>query len=47
MSSKLESTVQCGAYTDAATSVLNTGLPQNLISIDDGIKKLNAASCKK
>jgi multiple sugar transport system substrate-binding protein len=38
---------QCAGFVDARTNVLNVGMPQNLISIDDGIKTLNAALCKK
>lgn len=38
---------QCAGFVDVRTNVLNTGMPQNLISIDDGIKQLNAALCKK
>jgi ABC-type glycerol-3-phosphate transport system substrate-binding protein len=45
--SKLTVTTPCGSFTDAATAVLNTGLPQGLITVDDGIKKLNAALCTK
>ena len=37
----------CAGYVDVRTSVLNTGLPQNLLSIDDGIKQLDAALCKQ
>jgi hypothetical protein len=36
----------CPGFVDTRTSVLNTGLPQGLISIDDGIKQLNANLCK-
>ncbi len=47
MQTTLGSDTPCGGYVDVRTSVLNTGMPQNLITIDEGIKKLNAALCKK
>jgi multiple sugar transport system substrate-binding protein len=39
-------TAGCG-FLDVENAVVNQGLPQNLISIDDAIKKLDAALCKK
>ncbi len=43
---RLGSDTPCGGYVDVRTSTLNTGLPQNLISIDDAIKQLDANLCK-
>jgi hypothetical protein len=43
----LGSDAPCAGYVDVRTNILNTGMPQNLVSIDDGIKQLNAALCKK
>jgi len=38
---------ECAGFVDVRTAVLNSGLPQNLITIDEAIKKLDAALCKK
>lgn len=39
-------TAGCG-FADVENAVVNQGLPQNLITIDEAIKKLAAALCKK
>jgi multiple sugar transport system substrate-binding protein len=47
MKTTLGSDAPCGGYVDVRTSMLNQGLPQNLVTIDEAITKLNAALCKK
>jgi multiple sugar transport system substrate-binding protein len=47
MQTPMGSDVPCAGYVDVRTSMLNQGLPQNLVTIDEAIKKLDAALCKK
>jgi multiple sugar transport system substrate-binding protein len=47
MQTPLGSDAPCAGYVDVRTSMLNQGLPQGLITIDEAIKKLDAALCKK
>jgi hypothetical protein len=36
----------CGGFGDARTAVLNEGLPQGLISVDDAVQMLDDALCE-
>jgi hypothetical protein len=47
MQTPMGSDTPCAGYVDVRTSMLNQGLPQGLVTIDDAIKKLDAALCKK
>lgn len=47
MQTPLGSDAPCAGYVDVRTSMLNQGLPQNLVTIDEAIKKLDANLCKK
>jgi hypothetical protein len=36
----------CGEFADATATVLNEGLPQGLITVDEAVEMLDAALCK-